>query len=122
MLDLVLTPTHEQILREQVINGEQPGTILHDFQCVLDFVGTQGVKAGGKHNLLPSDAIPELDQRLARPLKLPLQRPQLRSQPYPQELHLLLRASSLGRVDGVGAKARLSVDPRSVLPPSTPSP
>jgi hypothetical protein len=43
---------------------------------------------------------------------LALKRPQLRSHPYLQGLHLLFRASGLGRVEGTGAKARLAVDPR----------
>jgi hypothetical protein len=111
MFDIELTPKHEQVLREQVINAEAPGTILHDFQAVLDFVGTEGVKAGGKYHLLPIDAIPALDRRLARPLNLSLQRPQLRSHPYLEGLHLLLRTCGLGRVDGTGDKARLSLDP-----------
>src|SRR5262249_29610580 len=71
----------------------------------------KGVKAGGKYNLLPLDAIPVLDARLARPLQLPLQRPQLRSHPYLQGLHLLFRASCLGQVQGQGQEARLVVDP-----------
>jgi hypothetical protein len=85
--------------------------VLHDFQIVLDYVGLQGVKAAGKYNLLPLEAIGELDQRFSRPLRLELKRPQLRSHPYLQGLHLLLRASGLGRTEGTGAKARLTVDP-----------
>jgi hypothetical protein len=105
-----VTPAQEQILRNQVIDATQPGPVLRDFQVVLDFVGTQGVKAAGKYNLLPIEAIGELDERLSRPLRLQLKRPQLRSHPYLQGLHLLLRASGLARVEGSGAKTRLAVD------------
>ena len=114
MKEPTLTKADEALLRSQVIDNDQPGTILRDFQTVLDFVGTGGVKAGGKYNLLPIDAIGELDAKLARPLRLErtMKRPQLRSHPYLHGLHLLLRATGLTRVEGSGEKARLVLDPR----------
>ena len=39
-----------------------------------------------------------------------MKRPQLKSHPYLRGLHLLLRASGLGRVEGAGAGARLVVN------------
>jgi len=104
------TQSEEQILRELKIDREQPGAILQDFTMLLEFVGDKGVKAAGKYNLLPINAISELDSRLRRPVKLQMQRPQLRSHPYLLGLHLLFRATGLGRVDGRGEKARLVVD------------
>lgn len=92
--EFTLSKAQEQLLHEQVIDSDRPGPVLRDFRMLLDFAGTQGVKAAGKYNLLPIDAIDELDQRLSRPLRLKLKRPQLRSHPYLQALHLLLRASS----------------------------
>jgi hypothetical protein len=106
-----LTEVQRQILRAQVIDADHPGTVLRDFQTLLDFVGTEGVKAAGKYNLLPLDKIDELDQLLIQPLRLQLKRPQLRSHPYLQGLHLLLRASGLSHVEGTGTKTRLVVDP-----------
>src|SRR5438093_97815 len=109
MKQFELTKAQEQILRDQGIDTELPGPVLHDFQVVLDFVGTQGVKAAGKYNLLPLNAISTLNPRLRRPILLgDMKRPQLRSHPYLQGLHLLLRTSGLSRVEGVGAKARLA--------------
>src|SRR5438874_2374948 len=102
-----LTKDQEQLLREQVIDSDRPGPVLRDFRTLLDFVGTKGLKAAGKYNLLPIELIGELDQRLSRPLRLDLsmKRPQLRSHPYLQGLYLLLRASGLSRVEGAGAHA-----------------
>src|SRR5438067_158276 len=111
MKKIHLDPAQEEVLRQQLIDPMKPGPILHDFQVVLDYVGEKGVKAGGKYNLLPIAAIPVLDERLGRPLRLDLQRPQLKSHPPLQGLHLLLRATGLTRVEGIGAKARLVVDP-----------
>jgi Plasmid pRiA4b ORF-3-like protein len=108
-----LTEAQKSLLQSQVIDDLHPGALLHDFQVVLDRVGTVGVKAAGKYNLLPIELIPELDAKLHRPLQLSLtmKRPQLRSHPYLQGLHLLLRATGLTRVEGTGARARLVVDP-----------
>ena len=106
-----LTRAQEQSLRDQVITADQPGPVLRDFRVLLEFLGPEGVEAGGKYNLLPLKFIGELDRRLSRPLHLELKRPQLRSHPYLQGLNLLLRASGLSRVEGSGAKARLVLDP-----------
>jgi hypothetical protein len=106
---------HERCLREQTITAEQPGTVLHDFGMLLEFVGPQGVEAGGQYNMLPIKSIKELDSRLSRPLHLKLKRPQIRSHPYLQGLNLLLRASGLSRVDGTGDKARLVLDPEMMV-------
>src|SRR5207244_8792263 len=95
---------------DQTIDAEHPGPVLHDFETLLDFIGAAGVPAGGKYNLLPIEAISALDERLSRPLRLKLKRPQLRSHPYLQGLHLLLRASQLVRVTGSGDRARLMPD------------
>lgn len=110
MNSVKFTKSREQILRNQVIDAEQPGPVLRDFRMVLEFVGIQGVKASGKYNLLPIESIAELDARLSRPLRLQLKRPQLRSHPYLWGLQLLLRASGLSRVEGTGAQARLLLD------------
>lgn len=111
MIDLELSADQMQLLRAQSIDSGQPGTILKDFQLVLDYVGTTGVKAAGKYNLLPIESIADLNPLLSRPLRLDMTRPLLRSHPYLLGLHLLLRASGLSRTEGVGAKARLVLDP-----------
>jgi len=110
-----LTTFQKQCLRNQVISPDQPGTVLHDFHTLLDHVGSEGVEAQGKYNLLPIKLIGELDRRLSRPLHLDLQRPQIRSHPYLQGLNLLLRASGLTRIEGTGARTRLVVDPEMMV-------
>ena len=110
-----LTAVQAKCLRDQVITVEQPGTVLRDFQMLLDFLGSGGVEASGKYNLLPIKFIAELDRRLSRPLHLELQRPQLKSHPYLMGLHLLLRASGLSRVEEAGAKSRLALDPEMLV-------
>lgn len=117
MEELQLDAAQEQCLRDQTITGDQPGTVLHDFRVLLDVLGTKGVQAAGKYNLLPIKIIGDLDSRLSRPLRLAskMKRPQIRSHPYIQGLNLLLRASGLSRVEGVGDKARLVLDPEMMV-------
>jgi hypothetical protein len=102
--------TQKQRLRDQGIANEQPGSVLRDFQVLLDFLGPRGVESSGKYNLIPLKFIDELDRCLSRPLRLELKRPQLRSHPYLLGLHLLLRASGLSRVNEAGAKPLLALD------------
>lgn len=106
-----VTPKQEQLLREQVITAEQPGTLLKDFNRLLEFIGTGGVPASGKYNLLSIHHIKELDELLTRPLRLKLKRPLMKSHPYLLGLNLVLRASGLTSVEGVGSKAKLVVNP-----------
>lgn len=100
-----------ELLQQQVFDDTQPGSVLRDFRMLLHFIGADGIPAAGKHNLLPMDCMNDLDERLTRPLRLEMKRPQLRSHPYLQALHLLLRATGLGQVRDAGSKARLVVDP-----------
>ena len=53
MKEFKLTAAQEQCLRDQAITDDQPGPVLRDFRMLLDFLGTEGVEAGGKYNLLP---------------------------------------------------------------------
>jgi hypothetical protein len=116
MMQIDVTADHERCLREQTITAEEPGSVLHDFEMLLDFLNDQGgVEATGKYNLLPLKFIDDLDERLSRPLRLKMKRPQLKSHPYLRGLHLLLRASGLGRVEGTGERARLLVDPEMLI-------
>jgi hypothetical protein len=117
MDEFKLTAEQERCLREQTITAEQPGTVLHDFRVLLDFLGNDGVEAAGKYNLLPIKIIGDLDSRLRRPLRLELtmKRPQIRSHPYLHGLNLLLRASALSRVEGTRDKARLVLVPEMMV-------
>jgi hypothetical protein len=111
MKEFQLTKALEKSLRDQAISDSEPGPVLRDFGMLLEFLGPDGVEAGGKYHLLPLKFIGELDLRLSGPLRLEMKRPQLRSHPYLQGLHMLLRASGLGRIEGSGLKTRLAIDP-----------
>lgn len=105
------TPTMQATLRSQVIDLDRPGTLLHDFQTVLDFLGPEGAPIKNKMYFFEADAMFTIDARLSRPLRLPLKRPQLRSHPYIEGLYLLLCSTGLGRIQTTDAVSRLVIQP-----------
>lgn len=97
-------------LAAQRIDECGPGSILMDFEALLGFV-EDGVRSTGKYHLLPMARLFELDQRMTKPLRPRLQRPQQKSFPHINGLYLLLRATQLGVPEGHGkANSRLTLD------------
>ena len=105
----------EETLHQVSIDEHGPGTVLRDFATLLDFIGVDGIKAGGKYHFLPMGRLFELDERMTHPLRPRLKRPQQRSFPHIHGLYLLLRSTMLGVGKGGGSKARLGIDPHMLL-------
>lgn len=63
-----MTPEIERILKQQTITEEEPGSVLRDFQTLLEFIGPKGLPAAGKYQLLPMAKLKELDEKMAFPL------------------------------------------------------
>lgn len=103
-------PKHEQTLRETTIDRESgPGTILHDFDVMLEYIKERDLRVTGKHQL-PLKSLLEINERLAHPIEHGLQRPQQKSFPHIHGLYLLVRASGLTHVDETGSKPFLLID------------
>jgi hypothetical protein len=102
-----MTPEIEQILKQQTITEEEPGTVLRDFQTLLEFIGPEGLPTSGKNLLLPMAKLAELDEQMAFPLRPRMKRPQQIHYPHIHGLYLLLRASGLGIAQGFGKSGRL---------------
>ena len=102
------------ILNQQQITETEPGTILSDFQALLDFIGDKGIVVSGKRNLIPMKSLAEFNQRLSEPIKTDLQRPQQKSYPSINGLYLLLRASGLGQITRQGKKMVLMLSDRLI--------
>lgn len=102
------------ILQEQEITETIPGTILQDFQTLLDFIGQDGITVGGKLNLIPMKFLAQINQQLAEPIQTDLQRPQQKSYPPINGLYLLLRATGMGKVVQTGKKNQLKLDPEMI--------
>jgi len=113
MFSQALPPLSEDaiaIISQQRITETEPGTILQDFQTLLDFIGDRGIPVSGKQNLLPMKILAELNQHLSEPIQTNLKRPQQKSYPPINGLYLLLRASGLGQIEYRGKKAFLKID------------
>ncbi len=105
-----LTEEYQQLLQQLPIDENSPGTILRDFQTLLDFLHPNGTPVSGIHNLFPLKFLPELNARLSHPIETNLKRPQQKSYPYINGLYLLLRASGLSQVKHLGKKQTLVLD------------
>jgi hypothetical protein len=90
---------------------EPPGTIVRDFDALLDGIGTNGIPVSAKTCEFAIARLPELNGLLTHPAPIGLSRGRQVSYPHVDGLHLLLRFSRLGKVD------RSSTTPRMVLNP-----
>jgi hypothetical protein len=100
-----------QILTAQTIDDHGPGTVLRDFETLLDVVGVRGIAVTSQNHLLPLNALVPLNARMTHPIEFALKRPQQRSYPHINALYLLLRASGLTDLKGRGTQWRLALDP-----------
>ncbi len=99
------------VLQQQQITETQPGSILKDFQTLLDFIGDEGIGVSGKYCLIPLKLLSDLNQRLSIPIELDLKRPTQKSYSPINGLYLLLRASGIGQIVNRGKKKVLSLQP-----------
>ena len=111
-LDLVEIPADveeafKQILGDQVIDENGPGTVLRDFGRLLEAVGPEGIELTGAKKQPRAKFAAELNERLEQTIEIGVRRPLPRSFPNVSGLYLLLRASGLGVRDG----KRLVLDP-----------
>lgn len=95
-----LAPEHKRLLRDQTIDEDGPGTILHDFAALLTYIDEHNPDVTPKQRVLSLGTLPEINERLAHPLDLGLKRPIQKSYPPIHGLYLLVRASGLTRIEG----------------------
>lgn len=101
--DMVLSERLIHTFRNMIIDDEQPGSLLRDFETCLEFIGNKGkVPASGKHNLFLISILSELNDKMTNPLKIDLARPQQKSYPNLNGLYLLLRTTGLVIVKNEG--------------------
>ena len=99
-----------QLLTEQSISADGPGTILRDVGTLIDFIGEGGLVTRSRQGNLPADVLAGLNTRLAPPVELDLKRPLLRDYPNIAGVFVLLRVMDLARVEG----QRLRIDPETL--------
>ncbi len=106
----MLSPKQEEILRQQKIAEDQPGTILRDFDMLLDFVASREIELTGKNLVLPMESLAEINARMSKPVTLKLQRAQQKSYPNINGLYLVLRVTGLARIERRDGKPMLKLD------------
>lgn len=109
--ELLLTRADEERLQAETITETSPGTILQDFQTLLEFIEANKVTLSGKLKHLSLKFLTDLNQRLSQPIELDLKRPQQKSYPNIHGLYLLLRATSIGQVVAKGKQFQLVINP-----------
>lgn len=105
-----LADTEAALLQTQAITVTEPGSILHDFQAMLDFIGTEGVPVSSKLQHLSLKLLADLNQKLSHPIAIDLKRPQQKSYPNIHGLYLLLRATGLGLITAKGKQLHLRIN------------
>jgi hypothetical protein len=94
-------------------DGQPPGTVVTDFDRLLDRVAGSPTPLSANH-LLPLKSLAEINEGLSHPLRLAMQRPQQKSFPPIHGLYLLLRASGLVRVEQRSGKPVLAASPEAL--------
>lgn len=102
---------YTKILLDQCIDEMQPGTIVKDFTCLVQFVQESlPFKVTGKNQLIPLNRLADINRLLTHPIRLDLKRPQQKSYPNILALYWLLRATGLLLIEGSGNKHHAVLD------------
>ncbi|UCH95446.1 MAG: hypothetical protein JSV88_00995 [Candidatus Aminicenantes bacterium] len=102
------------LLKNQIITDTSPGTIVKDFNILLDFIASQKVQVTPEINLLGMKYLFTLNEKLSKPVKVSLKRPQQHAFPNINGLYLLLRASGFGKIIKEGSKNYLILDNKMI--------
>lgn len=108
--DFEWTPSQLRQLEAQDFEQRAPGTILQDFEALLNLIGEQGLPVTPGH-LLTMKSLETINRSLTHPLELRLKRAMQKSYPHINGLYLLLRATGLALIDTQFKKPQLKLDP-----------
>lgn len=100
----------QQILKNQIITNEHPGSILMDFNMLLDYIGDKGMQTGGKYGFFPMGKLAEVNSKLTHTIQLSSKRPQQKAFPHIHGLYLLLRSTGITYLNMIGKKRYLLID------------
>jgi hypothetical protein len=103
-------PAQIDLLQVQDFEHQAPGTVLQDFEALLNLIGSQGMPVTPAH-LFATNCLETINRDLTHPLELRLKRPVQKSYPHINGLYLLLRATGIGVIDTQFKKPLLKLDP-----------
>jgi len=99
------------LLQQLTITETIPGTIVKDFQTLLDALGDRGIPVSGKLQHFAMQSLRDLNEHLSHPIQLDLKRPQQKSYPNLHGLYLLLRSTGLAELGSEGKTVYLRRNP-----------
>ena len=99
MLHFTLTEKERAAFAAVSASAEPPGTIVHDFDALLDFLAAEGIPVSPKTFEFAIARLPELNALLAKPMQTGLSRGRQVSYPHLDGLHGLLLSNHLGKLD-----------------------
>lgn len=102
--------TLQKTFQQELQSDHVAGSVIRDFETLLDFIGPEGGVVSDQYHLLPLRRLPDLNARLIRPLQLDLRRPQQISYPAINGLYLLVRANGLVYIDQTRSKPVMRLD------------
>ena len=100
----------QEILNNQIITNEHPGSILMDFNMLLNYIGEKGLQTGGKYGFFPMGKLAEINSKLTHTIGLSSKRPQQKAFPHIHGLYLLLRSTGITYLKMIGKKRYLLID------------
>jgi hypothetical protein len=72
---LPLTEDKKQLLQQKTISQNTPGTILRDFQTILEFLQPEGVEISSTHHQFSLKYLQQLNSQLSYSIDINLKRP-----------------------------------------------
>ena len=108
--NLKFTMQHVDYLKGISISANAPGTLLQDFNTLLNFIGSAGTEVSINTHFIPMKSLLAINQRMSRPIQPKTARPTQKTFPHINGLYLLLRASGLGLIQTDKKKVSLVLD------------
>lgn len=99
------------LLQDLRITPTTPGTIVQDFERLLERIGTEGIPVSSTRHQLGMNLLKDLNAQLSQPIQTDLKRPQQKSYPNLYGLYLLMRVTGLTQISQTGKTPKLVVNP-----------
>ncbi|MDG2616090.1 hypothetical protein P7L53_07510 [Thermoleptolyngbya sichuanensis XZ-Cy5] len=99
------------LLQDLRITPTTPGTIVQDFDRLLERIGADSIPLSSTRQQLNLNTLKDLNALLSQPIQIDLKRPQQKSYPNLYGLYLLLRVTGLTQIRQTGKTPKLVVNP-----------
>ncbi len=108
--DLSFDEIDKNILKNQIIDESSPGTILRDFNSLLDYIESNTIEATKSKYHFSMKHLRPINEQFTHPIKIGINRPQQQAFPNIGGLYLLLRSIELLDIKRAGKKNILILD------------